>query len=161
MSSESPRGLTLALALGAALGLLARGDAQGETLALALGVALGGALGPALGQPLGVALGDPLGQEETSRGLENKTPREFRPRVKEIREIIGFVLEEQSRFFTPVNLLCDDELLSDDESELDGPESTFTNDEYLAAIYRYYNKKHVVEAIQLAAIDAKEIYGEQ
>ena len=111
-----------------------------------------------------LAQGTPLGMKETSRGLENKTPKEFRPRVQEIRDIVGFVLEEQSRFFTPGHLLlCGDEL-SDDEKEsvgeeMDGAESTFTNDEYLAAVYRYYNKKHAAEAIRLAAIDANEVYG--
>ncbi|CAJ1937512.1 unnamed protein product [Cylindrotheca closterium] len=77
-----------------------------------------------------------LGPNETSRGLETKTPKEHSAHIEEKRRTIRIVLKEQWR---------------------SAPNDR--DDEYIAALYRHNSRKAVREAIRLAEIDAAEVYG--
>ena len=93
----------------------------------------------------------PVGKNETTRGLETKTPQEHRIRRRRIRKTILAVLKAQNS--NPSHQVLS--YLMEQDSTFNSLD-TWDNYEYVASIYRYASRESVSESINFAAMDAKE-----
>lgn len=98
-----------------------------------------------------MAQNKPLGRNETSRGLETKTPKEHRARRRRIRRIILTVLKAQNK---PCSFLA--QLLGQERQTMNSLDTWDDENENLASIYSYTSRDCVSEAIFIASIDAEE-----